>query len=121
MSEEPKRRYAVSASVTISLNAYVYARSEKEALMLAENLALPTIHEDERLNAEKGASDEEWRTSGELDGFPFALSAEEEEEEDDTDDDEDEDDEDDEDEDEDADEEDDDDDDEEEDEPAESA
>lgn len=68
------KRYAVTANVTIGLNATVLARSKKHALELAADLGLPTIHEDARYNSED-ESDDEWRTSGEIDGMALDIDA----------------------------------------------
>lgn len=69
------KKYTLSAEVTISLHAVVYAKSKKHALELGGDLGMPTIHEDSRYN-NSDESDEEWRTSGELDGEAMAIEAE---------------------------------------------
>lgn len=79
---KPKKPFQVRAAITISLNAQVYARTEEEACALAADLSLPDIHENRRYR-EPGESDDEWRTSGELDGEPGDIQAEESDESDD--------------------------------------
>lgn len=68
------KKYDVRSSVTISLNATVYARSKKHAAELAEELSMPDLHENTRYD-EPGESHDEWRTSGELDGSAVEIEA----------------------------------------------
>lgn len=76
MGKSDKRPFHVTAQVTISLNAQVWASSEKEAVELAAELSMPSFNENRRYR-EHGVSDDEWRTSGELDGEPTDLVVEE--------------------------------------------
>ena len=68
-----KRRFRVHAEVTISLSTVVFAKNEAEAKKLAEDRAIETIHT-------QGDEESEWVTSGEIDGVPCKLKAEEENE-----------------------------------------
>lgn len=61
------KKYRLEAEVTISIHAEIYANSKEEALEMADELSMPTIHEDHRYNNED-EPDETWGTSGELDG-----------------------------------------------------
>jgi hypothetical protein len=64
-------RYRIDGFVTVSISTYVEADSEKEAIENCE-ASLPNL-------CHKCASndgDDQWSLSGELDGEPFALTAE---------------------------------------------
>lgn len=70
------KRYRVMAEVTISISTVVFARDKRHAVALAHDQPMPSIHEDHFADHE-----DSWLTSGELDGTPKKLTAEEEEEE----------------------------------------
>jgi hypothetical protein len=74
------KRYHVSASVTISLHQYVFARSKKDAIEKASALGMPSISNPDDWNYRPPTDPEdepdEWRTSGELDGEAVGLTAE---------------------------------------------
>jgi len=67
------KRFRVSAEVTISLSTVVMAKDEKEAIELASARGMTSIvnHSQDE--------DSEWITSGEIDGDPMNLVAEEDE------------------------------------------
>lgn len=65
-------RYRVRALVTISISTVVEdADSPEQAIEIASERELPGIHE-------YGERQDAWATSGELDGEPVNLTAEEE-------------------------------------------
>lgn len=66
-------RYRVTAQVTISLHADIEADSAAEAQVMADELEMPTIHQD------YSQPDGEWATSGELDGEACNIGVEESE------------------------------------------
>lgn len=69
-------KYRVSALVTISVWTDVEADSEEEAKEIAEERPLQGLcHQCS--SARFGEGEREWRTSGELDGVPKELTAEE--------------------------------------------
>jgi hypothetical protein len=67
------KTYRVKAIITISLSTLVKAKSEKEAVELARSRELQSLPDDGYYTA-----DEYWCHSGELDGEPQELTAEEE-------------------------------------------
>lgn len=66
-------KYRVTALVTISMNTEVEADNPQEACDLAEERATQGLCYQ---CANGRGIDEEWRTSGELDGSPHDLRAE---------------------------------------------
>ncbi len=72
-----KRTYRVNGLVTISISTLVNAKSAEDAIRIATNRSMCAIYES-------GSDEtEEWVTSGELDGEPRGLTAEEEKDEED--------------------------------------
>ncbi len=72
--KDPLKTYRVVGLVTISMSTLVKARSKKEALVEAgERGLLGLCHQ-----CASGEQDVEWVTSGELDGEPKDMVAEEE-------------------------------------------
>jgi hypothetical protein len=70
-----KRTYRVNGQVTISISTLVNAKSAEDAIRIATNRSMCAIYES-------GSDEtEEWVTSGELDGEPRGLTAEEEKDE----------------------------------------
>jgi len=73
------KRYRVSAAVTISIWTEVDADSEEQALEMAEAMPMPSLGREAsgvgRRN--RHGLPETWLTSGELDGSPFDLEADE--------------------------------------------
>jgi hypothetical protein len=70
------KRYAVTAQVTISIHTYVKAETPEEAYNIAE--ARPMVGLCYQCGGD-GSVNEEWCTSGELDGSPDKMRVEEEE------------------------------------------
>ncbi len=68
------KRYRVTSEVTISLSTVVYAKSKAQALSLASDKPIVSLCHQ----CADGEQDEEWVTSGELDGEPQNLVVEEE-------------------------------------------
>lgn len=66
-------RYRVVAMMTISVHTDVEANSAEQAIELAHDRQPTTIWE----NNDENEVNESWCTSGELDGTPFDLVAEE--------------------------------------------
>lgn len=69
-----KKRWLVTGEVTISVHTIVEAETEVEAKLLADNRMMPSLCHH---CGNDDGNTEEWRTSGELDGAPNGLSAEE--------------------------------------------
>lgn len=66
-------KFIVTGEVTISVHTVVEAKNEKEARVIATGRVVQGLcHQC----ADSRSADEEWRTSGELDGEPTNLSAE---------------------------------------------
>lgn len=65
-------RYMVTGEMTISVHGYVDADSPEEAKKLAEDMPLQTF-----CNQCANGNDDEWSTSGELDGVPCNIEVEE--------------------------------------------
>lgn len=66
-------RYLVTGLVTVSVHTVVEAKTKAQALLLAEERALPSLcHQC----ASCDGADEGWRTSGELDGSIEQMEAE---------------------------------------------
>jgi hypothetical protein len=70
------KRYRVTAEITISVSTVVMAKSEKAALDLAQDQPMQSLCHQ----CANGEDATEWVTSGELDGVPKNLRAEEEDE-----------------------------------------
>lgn len=68
-----KKRYRVSAEMTISVSTVVEATSEAKALEAALDVPVQSL-----CHQCSNGADDEWSTSGELDGAPRNLRAEEE-------------------------------------------
>ncbi len=68
-----KRKYKVSGSVTISVYTEVEATSKAEAVRLAQEHPMQSFCHQ----CSTGSPDEEWTTSGELDGEPTDVRVEE--------------------------------------------
>jgi hypothetical protein len=68
------KRYAVTASVTISIHGVVWARNAKEAREKALDMPMGNINEGQY------QADEEWHTSGELDGSAKGITVVQEDE-----------------------------------------
>lgn len=68
-----KRTYRVVAMCTISVHTDVEATSKREAVKLARGRSMMSLCHQ----CSGGSSHDEWSTSGELDGTPFDLTAEE--------------------------------------------
>lgn len=68
------KRWLVTGEATISIHIIVEAKTAKEARELADDRGMPGLCH--QCASEEGNT-EEWRTSGELDGTPLNLSAEE--------------------------------------------
>lgn len=67
------KTFSLTASVTISLHATVEASSLKEALQKALDCEMETLITDNWCSEDQDT----WLTSGELDGEPFDITAEE--------------------------------------------
>ena len=70
-----KKRYRVTAGMTISVSTVVMATSKAKAIEAAEDRAIMSL-----CHQCAGGDDTEWTTGGELDGTPQELIAEEEDE-----------------------------------------
>lgn len=73
-----KKTYRVAAEVTISIYTDVEARSRKEALALAAERTMAEIHHS--TYDVSSLAEDEWVTSGELDGSAVNLRLVEDEE-----------------------------------------
>jgi hypothetical protein len=76
-----KKKYHVSASVTISLHQTVWAKSRKDALRIAGELSMPSIHDSDQSmwldeQDDQAENPDVWSTSGELDGVASEIDAE---------------------------------------------
>ena len=69
------KKYLVCGEVTISVHCEVEANSKEEALELARDLPMMSLCHHCASGSEK--YEDEWRTSGELDGEPQNLWVEE--------------------------------------------
>ena len=68
MDDSTKKKYLVSAEMTISVHVLVDAYTEEEALELANDADLQT---DLPITDPLSELDSVWETSGELDGAPI--------------------------------------------------
>lgn len=69
----PRRKFIVSAEITISVSTEVLAHTAEAALRIARGRPVMSLCHQ----CATGESDAEWTTTGELDGEPVDLRVEE--------------------------------------------
>jgi hypothetical protein len=75
MTTKPRKRYRVTAEITISVSTVVFATSPKAAIDAASEQPMQSLCHQ----CASGDDETEWCTSGKLDGEPKNPTAEEEE------------------------------------------